>query len=196
MKIFLLTAVFFILSCNVATAHPHVFVDCTVTLVFDKEKLVAVSQQWKFGELFSSTLLEDFDVDKNGQFTGDEIKELKDGAFDNLKEYGYFNHIRVNGEKVKTAEAKDFLPSVTKNEEVFYDFTVKLIEPIDYTKSLVTIGIYDPDYYIDVIYTMNKTVVLKGLPENKCSYKIIEDKEHPVYMGMVFPKIIRLECKK
>src|SRR4029450_12798274 len=51
-----------------ARAHPHAFLESTVTVVFGVEGPVALEIGWEFDEMFSALLLTSFDSDRNGPF--------------------------------------------------------------------------------------------------------------------------------
>src|ERR1051326_2776882 len=48
------------LSLGSASAHPHVFVDYAITLLFDDHGAQAVRVSWTFDEMYSSMLLHDY----------------------------------------------------------------------------------------------------------------------------------------
>ncbi|MCP4395415.1 MAG: DUF1007 family protein [Alphaproteobacteria bacterium] len=177
-----------------AAAHPHIFVDAAMTLNFEKEKLISIKQRWEFGEMFSLTLLEDYDTNEDGKYSEKELKILKYEAFDNLAESEYFTHINLNGKKQKLGKITDFSAS-HKNGLVTYLFTTSLPSPLNIKDlSHINIGLYDPEYYIDIAYSARNKVTFKGIAEEQCFFKIKEDKENPTYYGMVFPRKVYFSC--
>ena len=53
----------------VVVAHPHVFINNKVTVVFDGGKLSGMTFRWAFDDMFSEMLLTDFKPDAEGNFT-------------------------------------------------------------------------------------------------------------------------------
>jgi ABC-type uncharacterized transport system substrate-binding protein len=163
----------------------------------EEEKIISVTQLWTFGEMFSMTLTEDYDANADGKYDDEELKILKYEAFDNLAESKYFTYVNVDGKSVDVAlDVSDFAASINDRGLVTYHFTTKLTKPINIKDINETnIGIYDPDYFIDISYALKDKVKFVGIPESKCSYKVKEDKENPTYYGMVFPRKVYFSCK-
>src|SRR5262245_14835223 len=82
-----------------AAGHPHVYIDNTTTFQFAGGKLVALKLRWVFDELFSATVIDQFDTDKDGRFDAKERAALEQGAFANLREYAYFTYLTVDGDE-------------------------------------------------------------------------------------------------
>ncbi len=77
-------------------AHPHVFVDNQIEIAFDTKGLAGISVQWTFDEMFSAGIIFDYD-DGDGVFSSREIALIKEECFSNLKEYGFFFDILIDG---------------------------------------------------------------------------------------------------
>ena len=56
-------------------------------------------------------------------------------------------------------------------------------------------GIYDAEYYVEVLLDEDDPVRFEGLPSGACTYAIEEDSEHPIYYGLVNPLTIVLSCE-
>lgn len=188
----------FMLCCvHKSLAHPHVFVDASIVLNVENDKIMSVTQTWTFGEMFSTTLTEDYDANADGTYDEEELKILKYEAFDNMAESKYFTYVNVHGQSVGVAmKVEDFNASINNRGLVTYHFTTRLTKPIGIKDINETnIGIYDPEYFIDISYALKDKVKFVGIPESKCSYKVKEDKENPTYYGMVFPRKVYFSCK-
>ena len=109
-KIFLVGLLVLILSIPALTSwsHPHIFLYSTVKVVFDEKGLAGVQVNWVFDEMFSSMMILDFDKNRNGRFEPAEIESLKKGAFDNLRQFDYFMHIKISGKSFKVKYVTDF----------------------------------------------------------------------------------------
>lgn len=177
-----------------ATAHPHVWIDNVTTLIFENGKITGLRIKWTFDELFGSGVIKDFDKDDNGAFDKEETAVVHKEAFSSLAEYEYFANVFVGGKKLKITEARDFKPSVSKGGQLVYEFTVVLPAPVDPKAPGLKIGIYDPSFYIYVGPDKDDPVRFAGMEDGACRYKIIEDKENPIYFGNVYPPVIMLDC--
>lgn len=172
------------------SAHPHVWVDASLVLHFDgKGLLTSFTEVWDFDESFSSYVLAEHDADKDGRFDEKETRNVRDYAFINLKEYGFYTHVHVDGKEKPVVSFRDFSASI-RGERVVYRFTVDLAASVDPFEQDVQIGIYDEEYYVDVQY-VEDPVRLDGM-EKDCPCTVFDDKDHPVYMGMVYPPAIRV----
>ena len=175
-----------------AHAHPHVRVNASVELLFDNKKLTGIKQSWVFDDLFSTSVIQDYDKDKNGKFSKGEIEQIQNNAFINLKNYDFYNHVFKDEKTIKITGFKDFSASLD-NEIVTYTFTTLIAESLDIKNNKVAIGFYDPEYYVDIFYQSENPVQFNGI--NGCYFQIKEDKKHSVYAGLVNPKTIYVDCK-
>ena len=65
--------------------------------MFAGEKIIALAQSWTFDEVFSDTLIQQFDANGDGAFDSLESKAVAKGTLPNLKKFRYFNYVWVNG---------------------------------------------------------------------------------------------------
>lgn len=177
-----------------ASAHPHVWIDNITTIIFEDGKVTGVRVRWTFDELFGSGVIKDYDKNGDGKFDAAEIRVVKAEAFAALADYGYFVNVFVGGKPLKAGAAKDFKPSVNKSKQLVYEFTVPFPEAIDPKAPGFKIGIYDPSFYVYVGPDDSDPVRFAGMKDGACQYKIVEDKEHPIYFDSVFPPVIKLDC--
>jgi ABC-type uncharacterized transport system substrate-binding protein len=180
-------------AAGTAAAHPHVWITDVTTFLFEGRELVALRHRWAFDTLISSQLITEHDKDGDGTFDTAETKALREGAFASLKDYGYFTQLRIGGDRVPLEQAKDFAPS-TSDGTLIYEFTLPLPAPVDPSKVDVAVGVYDPDYYIELLLDEHDPVRFVGLPSGACTYGIAEDVANPIYFGMVYPLAITLSC--
>lgn len=131
-------------------AHPHVFIECAITLVFDDEGLTGFQQRWLLDEMFTAFLIEDFDANVNMKFEPEEIKVLKAGAFDNLREYQYFSHVMIDGETFVVQEVTSFSIEMSSGGRAIYSFFVPCPVKAGLDPRQVMIAIFDDTYYCDV----------------------------------------------
>lgn len=189
-KIFLTALFLFIAPLN---AHPHVFADVRLELIFNKQKITAIRQSWQFDEFFSSSLITDFDADHDQHFKQEESEQLKKNAFENLANYAFFNHIFNHDQKITEFNYTDFSAKIVNNR-VVYDFTLTLAEPVEPIKSSLAIGIYDPEFFVDLAYVDDNPVIFNH-NNLSCAYEIKEDAKNPIFMGLVKPKTIYFNCQ-
>ena len=176
-----------------AAAHPHVWITDVTTFVFEDRQLAALRHRWTFDEFFGSFVIEEHDVDGDGRFDPAEIATLRQGAFDNLAEFGYFTHLRIDGEALPLRPVGSFSARI-EDGVLVYEFDLPLPQPIDPAIAHLALGIYDPEYYVEVLLDEHDPVRFAGLPSGACTFDIREDTERPIYYGMVYPLAITLAC--
>jgi ABC-type uncharacterized transport system substrate-binding protein len=176
-----------------AAAHPHVWITDVTTFVFEDRQLVGLRHRWTFDEFFGSFVIEEHDLDGDRRFDPAETAALRQGAFDNLEEFGYFTHLRIDGHAWPLREIEGFQASI-EDGVLVYEFTLSLPQPVDPESADLAVGVYDPEYYVEVLLDEHDPVRFAGLPSGACTFDIREDTERPIYYGMVFPLAITLAC--
>ncbi len=185
---------FFSLYTQTTYAHPHVWVNVDIIANFNSHKqITSITERWEFDEPFNSSVITDYDKNKNGKFDNEEITSIRDNAFIDLKNYDFYTHIFINDKQLKGFEFKDFKAKI-KNGYVVYIFTIPFSKPLDPFKQKIDLGIYDGEYYIELTY-IKKPLKVDGIKITSCPYSIFEDSKHPTYMGLVNPKTIKV-CRK
>lgn len=176
-------------------AHPHIWIDASVKIDFnEKKQIVSITEVWEFDEMFSLAIINANDENKDKKFNEKELINVKKTYFLNLKDYGFYTNIFVDGKEISLKmKLTDFSAEIV-DESVIYVFTLILSKPLDPFKHKVNLGIYDSQYYTDIFYAEDPFYA-KGIKEGVCPYSIFEDKAHPTYFGLVNPKTIRL-CRK
>jgi ABC-type uncharacterized transport system substrate-binding protein len=174
-------------------AHPHVWIDAVVTFVFAHRQLVGLRHQWKLDEFFGSFVIEEHDVDRDGAFDAAEVEAIREGAFSNLREFDYFTHVRLDGDKLPLQEVSSFIARI-EDGVLLYEFALALPEPVDPGAGSFAASVYDAEYYVEVLLDQYDPVRFEGLPSGACTYEIREDAENPIYYGMVYPLAIILNC--
>lgn len=175
-------------------AHPHVWVDSTTTFVFDDaRRVVEIRHHWRFDEIFGSFMQQEFDRNENGRFDGDEVARVRADGFQALEEFGYFTTVRVDNEVVAIDDVSSF-DARLEDGILVYEFGLALPQPVDPASHDLVVGVYDPEYYVEVLLDEHDPVRFAGLPSGACIFEIREDADHPIYYGMVYPLVIGLSC--
>ncbi|HVQ76975.1 MAG TPA: DUF1007 family protein [Candidatus Binatia bacterium] len=128
-----------------AAAHPHVFIDASVEVVFGSPGFTGVRVTWAFDDLFSSTILTSFERDGSGGFSPAGIKEIEERHLESFRSFGYFLDITANGSPVPVASVKDFRVRVDK-AQVIYAFTAVVTPPAE-PQGALAIVVDDPTFY-------------------------------------------------
>jgi ABC-type uncharacterized transport system substrate-binding protein len=89
----------------------------------------------------------------------------------------------------------DFSAAVVKGR-VVYRFTVRLPSPVDPVGTAIALSVYDESYYVEVAFAEEDPIRFEGGADTLCRYDVREDRNTPIYYGMVFPQQVRLECRR
>lgn len=192
--IILVLAFMAVLSGSGAWAHPHVFVYTSVNVVFDEKGLAGFQLRWRFDEMFSSTILLDFDRNGNKSFEPPEIEKLKADAFANLCHFNYFTHIKINGRNFKVQFVKDFSAAIEKDRLVYQFFVPCHVSALDTFKK-VQLSVYDHTFYCSVFW-VNNPVAYQNHALYAVEHRIARNKAEAYYYGQIYPDEITLRFKR
>jgi ABC-type nickel/cobalt efflux system permease component RcnA/ABC-type uncharacterized transport system substrate-binding protein len=135
-----------------ADAHPHVYVDVSLTFHVDDDGLSSVHQTWLFDEIFTRAIMSELGLDAAALATPEGQAAVRDGAFAYLANYHYFTLIETGGKRVPVTVA-NFRAGLDNNRFV-YDFDVPLALPVDRLADF-RMAVFDKEYYTDMIYAEN-----------------------------------------
>ena len=164
-------------------------------MIFDKNKITAIHMVWLFDDMFSLTLMDQFDHNHDTRFFDQENDEVRDNAFVALADIDFMTYLRRNEKVVKIAGFHDFVADITDKGRVKYSFTLDLAEPVDPVADQIGLSIYDPEFYIDVGFVQKDPILFSGNTGLTCSYKMGEDDKHRIYYDMVSPQRADITCK-
>jgi ABC-type uncharacterized transport system substrate-binding protein len=133
-----------------AAAHPHVYMENSLQIVFDGTGMTGIKVRWLFDDMFSSTMREAYDSNKDGRFSAAEVEALRSGAFTNLKNYHYFTYITIGTKTFDVTYVKEF-HAVVQNNNMVYTFFIPCHVKAVPTPKTVTIAVYDKTYYADIL---------------------------------------------
>lgn len=172
---------------HAAQAHPHVYVDATLTFVVNDDGLAAVRQNWLFDEIFSKAILADLELDADSIVTPEGQDKIKNGAFAYLANYDHFTLIESGGKKLPIT-TEDFEASLMDGRLV-YDFTVPMNLPFDQIKDF-RCAIFDKDYYSDILL-MKENIGFEIDGMAQVSHVVRQAKDH-TYWQFIIPEAVHL----
>ena len=191
---FLILSIFlFALVQTNALSHPHVFIHNGITFIFDDKGLAGFKLDWVFDEMFSNMLIHDYDKNKNGKFEDAEIKELKEGAFSNLKNFDYFTNVKINGKPFKVRFVRDFSAKIIKNR-IVYQFIVPCHVKATSPFKKINISVHDKTFYCSV-FLINDQIFFKNGSSYDYNYRIAKNTKEAFYYGQVYPEEIILRFR-
>jgi ABC-type uncharacterized transport system substrate-binding protein len=156
-----------------ANAHPHVWIDGHLTLLFNGQgQVTALRHAWKFDELFSAFSLQGITREKNGVIPAGELKTLTDQWMQNLADPAshFFTTVSYGGKTValqKPVHAQSNLD--TQINQLTLSFELPLSEPIALGKLSLEVDVNDPGYFVAFDYKGSQVLTLNEAP-SACRY--------------------------
>lgn len=162
------------LAATPAAAHPHVFVDATLTLRFDAEgRLVALATSWTYDEFYTLYAIEALEMDPEGDgaLSPEELAEMArihTSAASDQEEFPSQLWLKAAGEHVPLQLPSGAAASLAA-DRLTVTFERLLEVPADPAVGL-SARIYDPSYFI--AYTIVADPVAEALPGG-CTVRLI-----------------------
>lgn len=159
------------LSPRAALAHPHVFAEATLEVEVGRDHTVhSLGHVWRFDDLFSATVLMEFDKNKDRKLDDAELAEVGRTVHDSLADFGYFQMVTANGKDVAMKAPAELIATYDKQQLIImFESTpekpLKLAGKIDF-------GIYDPTFYTAIDFTSDDMMKVNGMPAD-CRRKVI-----------------------
>ena len=161
-----------LVSIPIAQSHPHMWIDLKSEIIIEeKSQVSAIYQEWLFDDFFSASLIEEASQDPKGSKAG--IRAVVKEILDNLKPHDYFTLIKIDGQKISSDPIKSFEVKILENR-VWLSFSLPIMEQVNVTAQNFSYSIFDPTYYIEMLYFENETVALVGDVAKGCSSEIVQ----------------------
>ncbi|WP_246727825.1 DUF1007 family protein [Chelativorans sp. Marseille-P2723] len=158
-------------SCFAAAAHPHVFAEARLDVAVGQNGQVeALRHVWRFDDLFSSTVLLEFDRNQNLELDANELQEVADIVFGSLAEFDYFQIVTVDGRDVEMQPPSPFIADFVDSQLIIL-FESRPVKPLE-LKGLVGFGVYDPTFYTAIDFAEDSYLVVENLPDH-CTREVI-----------------------
>jgi len=179
-----------------AQAHPHVFINNKMTVLFEGGTHQGISFQWTFDDMFSNMILSDYDPKGTGQFDAAHVKAVKEGAFDNLENYHYFVAMTIGTKPVAHFKIERFMPSVTETKKLVYSFFIPLKLTVQAKEQSVRLTVYDDTYFVAFDLLHLEDVTVTASPDIACDLAIEKTKVKPQWPGQYMPDQLVIRFKE
>lgn len=146
------------LFATVAFAHPHVFVDAKVKVLFNESGLTGIQNHWVYDEIYSTASIASVDKDGDGKLSANESESLKSVVLNEIAKSNYFNYVQSGSDFLVAQAVENFRASV-KNGRLVLDFVVGFSAPVGTDYSMLVIVVADPSNYVQVTADMENADV-------------------------------------
>jgi ABC-type uncharacterized transport system substrate-binding protein len=155
-----------------ALVHPHVFAEARLDVMLGPDKTVkSLRHLWRFDDVFSSTVLMEFDKNSDLALDDSELQEVANTVFNSLAEYDYFQMVTEDGKNVAMKPPAQLIANYEKDQLIIL-FESEPKEPLELSGK-IDFGVYDPTFYTAIDFVEDENMAVEGgLPEN-CSRTVI-----------------------
>ncbi|TXR46953.1 DUF1007 family protein [Phyllobacterium endophyticum] len=154
-----------------AYVHPHVFAEARLDITLKPDGTVEkLGHVWRFDDLFSSTVLVEFDKNADLKLDEKELADLASTIKDSVAEFDYFQTVQLDGKPIVMA-APDHLIADFQNNQLLIIFESKPKQPLKLGK-MTSFGVYDPTFYTAIDYVNDTDIHVTGLPGG-CAQKVV-----------------------
>ena len=156
-------------------AHPHVWIEANLEIVRnDKGEATQIRHVWRFDELFSSSLLLDFDNNGNGQLDEKELEEIAKVTRESLSEYNFYTEVRSGSDIVDFYEPEPYIIDI-KDGQLLMIMALELTKPQPMGKEGFKVAVSDPTYYVAVELPDPTAVTVSGNGKTCTSQIVVPD---------------------
>ena len=123
---------------------------------------------WRFDDLFSSTVLVEFDKNADLKLDADELQDVADTIYQSLAEFNYFQVVTEDGKDVAMAPPPNLMVNF-EDQQLIIVFEAAPKEPLKLAGTLA-FGVYDPTFYTAIDFTEDDQ--LAGMPAS-CTRAVV-----------------------
>jgi ABC-type uncharacterized transport system substrate-binding protein len=155
-----------------AVSHPHILAEARLEIVSDtKGEISELHIAWRFDELFSASVVLDFDKNSNATLDSNELRDVGQIVLESLDDYNYYTTIFDNGRLVKVKKP-DGIAVDFKDNRLLMTIVVKPAETIP-LKGKLSFGVYDPTMYTAMDFPSDEDLTVVGDKIAACRHKVV-----------------------
>lgn len=165
------------LTPTIAAAHPHVFAEANVEIVGAPDgRLGAIRNIWRMDELFSSSVLVDFDTNANGQLEDGELVAVGDTVKESIAEWDFYTFVEADGKKVAMSPP-DEIRTLWENGQLLMFFEMPAAETVDLAKSKLTVSNFDETFFVAFDFTSADDFLMIDMPKSCAKQLVVPDQD-------------------
>ena len=164
-----------LLAATEARANPDVWVETTITVAFDEQRVSGFGFSWAFDEFYSAHTIQSYDLDGDGTLDPLEVRNLRVETFDPLSPAGYFVHLWSGEEQYEGLDVDRFAARIERARLV-YEFSVDIMPPLDPRTEPVTVSLFDRENFVDFSFSDSPFLLVSGEMTPGCKFRIARGK--------------------
>lgn len=154
-----------------AHVHPHVFADAHLDLSVNADGTVrSLHHQWRFDDIFSSTVIMEFDKNVDLKLDEAELEDVSQTVYASLAEYKYFQLVTQNGREIEMKPPERLVTNF-EDEQLVIEFESEPKEALKLSGK-TDFGVYDPSFYTAIDFTDDVNLAVEGIPPG-CTRKVV-----------------------
>ncbi len=154
-----------------AFVHPHVFAEARLDVVVNPDATVkSLRHLWRFDDLFSSTVLVEFDKNADLKLDDAELQDVAQTVYASLADFNYFQMVTVDGKDVAMQPPPQLMVNY-EDEQLIIMFESEPKAPLT-LRGKVDFGVYDPTFYTAIDYVEDENMAVKDMPAG-CTRAVI-----------------------
>ena len=154
-----------------ALVHPHVLAEARLDVVVNPDQTVkSLRHLWRFDDLFSSTVLMEFDKNADLKLDDAELQDVSKTVYDSLAEFDYFQLVTADGKDV-SMKPPPMLIANYEDDQLIILFESEPKDPLK-LEGKVDFGVYDPTFYTAIDFVEDENMAVKDLPPT-CTRSVI-----------------------
>lgn len=155
-----------------ASAHPHVFADSRLEIETSENGMITeLRHVWRFDEIFSASVVLDFDEDNNLKLDKNELIKIGEIVRQSLAEFDYYTSVSANGKDVAMS-APDILNADYVDGQLLLLFAMRPEQPLE-LKGTISAGVFDPTFYAAMEFISDEDLQVTGASANKCKRTVV-----------------------
>jgi len=142
------TAAIAVMAPGLALAHPHVMVDANLEIVRNAAgEVIELRNVWRFDELFSTTVVLDYDANGNNVLEPEELDEVSKTVTKSISEEDFFTEVRLGKESVAFVPPPEIMVDYVDGQ-ILMLFAVTFAKPVNASAGQFRVSVADPTYYV------------------------------------------------
>lgn len=157
---------------SAANAHPHVFAEAKLEVIEGAEGNISeVRNIWRFDEMFSASVVLDFDENSDLKLDETELAEIGKTVIDSLEEFSYYTYLTRDGHAVALARPETIHVTYQDNQITMF-FAAAPKEPLKVAGKL-SFGSWDPTMYTAIEFATDQDLTIEGKALSQCQKMVV-----------------------
>ncbi len=147
---------------SAAFAHPHVMVEANLEILRDESgNVTELRHVWRFDELFSTTVLLDFDANANNVLEPAELASVSETVTQSIAEQDFFTEVRVGDQTIDFKPPQKVMVDFVDGQVLMF-FSLGFEKPLASTAAAFKVSVSDPTYYVAMEIADESAVQVTG----------------------------------